>query len=124
MLLEFLPEGSPCCPLIRLFEFSPHVATRLHAVVIDLAQGRREQVLIHQLPGVVPIGGCELAFGIRAWDQAVIQTGPFAFHYRLTVATWDNVAGLIEPFMTDRNGYQWLAQGGEAALLLSVSGQW
>jgi hypothetical protein len=38
---------------------------------------------------------------------------------------WDNVAGLIEPFEHSAGGFQWLAGvPGEAALLLSASGQW
>jgi hypothetical protein len=58
-------------------------------------------------------------------NAGVVRVGPAAFECRLTAATWDNVAGLIEPFAEGSGGHQWLAGSpGEAAVLLSPSGQW
>jgi hypothetical protein len=125
MRLEYLPDGSPDCPLIRLFDFTPADAARLRAAIADLACGRAERVAIHDLPGVVPVGGCELVLLRRSWDQAVVRVGPSAFECRFTAGTWDNVAGLVEPFAAGCTGYQWVAGSpGEASLLLSDSGQW
>lgn len=125
MRLEFLTDGSPDCPLIRVFDFTSAEAVRMGKVVADLATGRAERIEVHQLPGVIPKGGCELVLCVRGWDQGVVRIGPTSFECGLTVGTWDNVAGLVEPFMTDASGYQWLArQSGGMSLLLSPSGQW
>ena len=125
MRLEYVPDGSPDCPLIRLYDFIPAEAARLGAAVAELAAERAARVAVHQLFGVAAVGGCELVFRTRGWDQAVIRVGPAAFECGFTPGTWDNVAGLIEPFAAGSGGYQWLAGvPSEAALLLSASGQW
>jgi hypothetical protein len=50
--------------------------------------------------------------------------GPANFECVLTPDTWANVAGLVEPFVADSSGYQWLWAGTDAAWLLSGDGQW
>ena len=125
MRLEFLPSGSTDCPLIRLFEFTPTEAQELREAVADLAAGRVERILVHALPGVEAVNGCELVLCRRAWDQSIAQVGPMSFECGFTVGTWENVAGLIEPFTIGGDGYQWLAGiPGEAFMLLSPSGHW
>jgi hypothetical protein len=48
----------------------------------------------------------------------VVKIGTNAFECGFTAGSWDNVAGLIEPFASGINGFQWLAHvPGEAALL-------
>lgn len=112
MRLEYLPDGSPDCPLIRLFDFASAEAASLGAVVAGLATGQVERVAVHHLPGVTSVGGCELVFRLRGWDQAIVRVGSTA-------------SGLIEPFAVGARGYQWLAGvPGEASLLLSASGYW
>jgi hypothetical protein len=123
--LEYLPDGSPDCPLIRLFAFTPAEVAALGASVAEMAAGRADQVAVHELPGVIAVGGCELVLRVRGWDQAVVRVGPVAFECGFTAGTWDNLVGLIEPFVASANGYQWFARvPGEASLLLSASGQW
>ncbi len=125
MRLEYLPDGSPDCPLIRLFDFTPAEAARLGSAVADLAAGRAERVGVHELAGVIAVGGCELVLRVRVWDQAIVRVGPAAFECGFSATTWGNVVGLIEPLAAEAVGYQWLAGvPGEASLLLSASGQW
>jgi hypothetical protein len=126
MKLEYLADGSPDCPLIRLYDFTSAEAEQLHAAIIGLAAGSAERVEIHRLPFVEAVGGCRLTLIRRAWDQAVLRrNGPAEFECGFTAGTWDNVAGLVEPFAESQGGFQWLAGvPGEAALLLSSSGQW
>jgi hypothetical protein len=63
---------------------------------------------------------------VRSWDQSVVQlSGDSQFECGYTAGTWDNVAGLVEPFTVSGAGFQWLAGApGDAALLLSASGSW
>lgn len=126
MKLEFLPGGSPDCPLVRLFDFNPAETERLVAALNCLASGAAERVAVHELPGVEALGGCRLTLVVRSWDQALVRRGgPADFECGFTRGTWDNVAGLVEPFVHGGGGFQWLAGvPGEASLLLSASGQW
>lgn len=59
----------------------------------------------------------------RHHDAAIIR-GPQGneFECGFTPDTWDNVAGLLEPFAAgNADGYQWLAQShGDAALMISA----
>jgi len=115
MKLEYLADGSPDRPLIRLYDFTAAEAG-----------GAAERVEFHRLPFVEPVGGCRLALVCGSWDQSVIRgSGRAEFECRFTAGNWDNVAGLVEPFAASAVGFQWLAGSpGESALLLSVSGQW
>jgi hypothetical protein len=125
MKLEYLADGSPDCPLLRLYDFTPAEAGQLLAVVAGLASGEDKRVEVDRLSFVEAIGGCRLALVCKSWDQAVLWVGPLAFECGFTAGTWDNVAGLVEPFAESAGGFQWLAGSpGEASMLLSASGQW
>jgi hypothetical protein len=124
--LEYLRDGSPDCPLIRLYGFTKQEANQvLHAIEL-LATGSAPFVDVHELPCVESIGDCRLRLLIRTWDQGImLKARPAAFECGFTSTTWDNVAGLVEPFAQEADGFQWLAgTPGEPALLLSVDGMW
>jgi hypothetical protein len=127
MRLEYIADGSPDCPLIRLYDFTPAEAGELHSSVSRLACEGVERIEVHALPFVEPVDGCELTLVRTSWDQAVVRVGSTVFECGFTGGTWENVAGLFEPFAEAQPGprFQWLADSpGEAALLLSTSGQW
>jgi len=125
MLLDHLPDGSQDCPLIRLYHFTQNEIKHLASQVEELAAERISRIEVHDLNYVTAIDECQLRFCLRNWDQAVLKTGPNSFQCGFTAGTWDNVVGLIEPFFTGANGFQWLAgMPGEAMLLLSPSGEW
>jgi hypothetical protein len=125
MKLDFLAAGSLDCPLLRLYEFTPGEADQLRGALKRLASGEVAEVLVHALQGVEAIGGCRLALRLGQQDQAVRRTGPASFACAFTAGTWDNIAGLVEPFAHGSSGFHWLAGvPGEAALLLSASGEW
>jgi hypothetical protein len=124
MKLEYLPDGSPDCRLIRLYDFTPAEAGQLQLAIGGLAAGVAQSVAVNELPSVMSINECRLTLVRQKWDGAVVQRGPNQFECGFTPDTWDNVAGLVEPFTNDAAGYQWLAGvPGEASLLLSVDGQ-
>jgi len=128
MKLEYLPDGSPDCPLIRLFDFTAVEADQLLAEISRLAEGNAERVELHKFPWITSVGDCRLVLCVRSWRQAVVRTGePAAFECGFPKEIWDNIAGLVEPFAQGADGFQWLAGvPGEAKLLLSSSptGQW
>ena len=125
MKLEYLSDGSPECPLLRLYDFTKQDAEALRLAVLELASETAERIEIHRLPFVRPVGACRLALILQSWDQAIVRVGPLAFECGLTGATWEDVQGLIEPFAETVHGFQWLTGiPGELPLLLSASGNW
>jgi quinol monooxygenase YgiN len=55
MKIEFLPSGSPDCPLIRLYGFDRTEATRLREIVNRLASGSQQAISLHEEIGVEPL---------------------------------------------------------------------
>lgn len=123
MRLEYLASGAPDCPLVRLYDFKPSEAAALLAAVNMLASAAAWRVEVDRLPFVKAAGGCRLVFARQDRDRAIVA-GPIQneFECGFTAATWDNVAGLLEPFAQGAGGVEWLAAApGDAALLISAS---
>src|SRR5207237_5500607 len=121
-----LPVNASDTPLVRLYDFKVHEASELLAAVNSLAHGSKELIAVHDLPWITPLGGCRLTFHVRSWNQGLVRVAnPAEFECGLSLGTWDNVAGFVEPFAVGSGGFQWLWGGPEtAALLLSVDGDW
>jgi hypothetical protein len=125
MKLEFLKNGSPDCPLIRVYEFDAKEADNLRRITLQLAGAREQTVLFHEQPGVIPIDGCQLMLHIGEKDRGVSELGSNKFKWILSKAGWFQVVGLIRPFTrTDSSGFQWLSDGGQIRVLLSHDGRW
>jgi hypothetical protein len=125
MKLEFLPDGSDDCPLVRLYDFDRTDVARLFDGLTALASRERDDIAVHDLPGVEAVSGCRLLLRNGATNRGVVRLpGPASFTCILTRESWDNVAGLAEPFMRETRGYQWLIASGDAKWLLSTDGQW
>ena len=127
MKLDFLPDGSADCPLVRIWGFMPTEARRLHEAATRLAGGQTEPVEVHSLTGVEPIDGCQLTLRVGREDRGVYALiGVNSFECLLRRPIWEHVANLIRPFCEEaKPGYfQWLDESGDISLLLSVDGQW
>ena len=125
--LQFLPDGSPDCPLIRLSGADSSTFAHLHDVIAQLSLGTIREVSIDRVPGIISIDACRVS-GIPAkWDQGVIPTdNANEFEWRLTANTWDNVAGLLEPFCVgeSKDGFQWIGSAGDIRVLVTRDGKW
>jgi hypothetical protein len=122
--LEFLPDGSDDCPLIRVYGFRPDEAAGLVEALYALASGGRAAVAIHELPGVEAVAGCRLVLRAGPGDRGMVQlAGAADFECVLSPDGWGNVAGLAEPFTEGGGGSQWLVTSGDASWLISRSGQ-
>ena len=126
MKIEFLPDGSPDCPLVRLYDFNGDEVRALHMVFVALSTGTSEEVALEALPGVEPVSGCQVHLKLDSWNRGGrIVKGSAAIEWHLTRERWDNVAGLTKPFCDQPvNGYQWLDETGPVSLLLSADGSW
>ena len=127
MKLDFLAEGSDDCPLVRLWDFTPSEAVRLHEELTALALGQVRQVALHELPFMMPLGECRFTLLASTRDEGVVLAHlPADCECRFTAESWDNVAGLVEPFTRDACGFQWLSftGGGDVKWLISAEGRW
>ncbi|MGD9644920.1 MAG: hypothetical protein AB7U73_04355 [Pirellulales bacterium] len=125
MKLDCITDDSCSRRVIRLYGFDASQAAELHSAVLSLAEGVNTRVELHELPWVFAARQCRLNLVIGSWDAGVLQLGDGSYQCQLTPGTWDNVAGLIEPFAGGATGFQWLVDvPGEAAILLSANGQW
>ena len=125
MKLEYLHDGSPHCPLIRLYDFTRSEAAMLVKAIHSLTTGDNETVAISELPGVIALAGLSLKF--KNGNQGHGTSGTFPnFTYELTKDRWMAVESLVEPFsLNDMQAcYQWLEDQGEISLLLSPKGLW
>jgi hypothetical protein len=126
MKLQFLADGSPDCPLIRLYDFQPTDAQRLKELFDCLATGSRTSVSLHEEPGIEPVARCRLSLQVGKRNSGIIQEGPLSFELILTAAGWSDVAFLTEPFceFAQPNTHQWLNEDGRISFLLSPDGRW
>jgi hypothetical protein len=125
MKLEFLSAGSEDCPLVRLYDFSVDEIGSLFAQLSSLADGEETSIAIHEAPGIEIVGDCHLFLCSGPKDVGLVTLSkPAHFECIFTLATWDNIAALTEPFVQGCRGYQWLATSGDANLLLSTDGLW
>jgi hypothetical protein len=125
--LDFIPTGSDDCPLLRISGSDKPACKALHDSVVQLAERATERVAIEQLPGVVSVGGCRLSVLAGSWDQGVLRCGDGpSFEWVLTPDTWDNIAGLLEPFCGDEQSgnHQWLQSAGDIRVVITKSGDW
>ena len=127
MKLEYIADGSPYCPLIRLYEFTDIETSGLRTKVAELAQGSSISIALHDLNFVTPIGGCELILIVADDDQGILASDSDSlFMCMLSQETWEQIAGLIESFSKSGglSGYQWLDETSDISLLLSPDGSW
>lgn len=127
MKLEYIADGSPYCPLIRLYEFTDIETSGLRTKVAELAQGSSISIALHDLDFVTPIGGCELILIVADDDQGILASDSDSlFMCMLSQETWEQIAGLIESFCKSGglSGYQWLDETSDISLLLSPDGSW
>jgi hypothetical protein len=84
MKVEFLNDGVPDCPLIRLYSFTQNEVVNLQHALNKLANEKLDQFAMHKQTGSESIDHCELNLltGIR--NQGVQKTGTRTFDCILT----------------------------------------
>jgi hypothetical protein len=128
MRLEFLPDGSPDCPILRIFDFDSVGADFLRRHVISLADGDLTVIFVHEFTIVEAIDGCRLVLKASDADLGVVKISvDNEFECLLTEATWTQVAALMEPFcvpVDHRGTFQWLDETSDISFLFSPDGMW
>ena len=99
MKLEYLPDGSIDCPLLRLYEFETTEVSELRTKVAELAHGSSISVALHDLNFITPISDCQLVLIVGDSDQGILSSDSDSlFMCMLSQETWEQIAGLIESF--------------------------
>lgn len=130
LTLEYIPDGSELCPLIRLFGFEAADVVALRELCLSLAEGRVTAVSLEGQSWVRAVGGCRLVLragdrnrGIRASKQGGDE-GARVFEMEYAREGWLEVADKLAPFASGLAGFQWLTNEGDVRLLVSRSGEW
>ena len=125
MKLEYLSDGSPDCPLIRLYDFDQSEVRQLRQLVQSLVTGECQDIALHDETWVEPVASCCLNFRLGTRNQGVRQVQPLRFECVLNPDGWSNLEGLLEPFSeSNTGGFQWLIHDGRIDLLISRDGLW
>ena len=120
--LEYLPDGSDACPLVRLYDFDTDGVCCLRDTFRSLAEGTLHVNLQDVIP-VESVDGCTIRF-TRAKSSGVVQVGHREFEVLLSPEGWRQAADLTEAFCEGGFGFQWLTDYGKIQLLLSKTGEW
>jgi len=123
MKIDYIPDGAPDCPLIRLSETTEDDIRNLLTIWGKLTA--KEEVAI-DLADVSSITSNDIHLFCKSGnrDIGLRQITSNSFDCVLRCETWLQVCGLSEPFLDDRTGFQWLDQTGRISLLLSPMGEW
>ena len=126
MKIEYLADGFPDCPLIRLYNFAPSEAAQLRAAFASLADGADAHLELTDLPFIVPVADCALNLRVNDRDRGIVRVGPSAFELVLTNEAWREITEKVDPFTEPLVGecYQWLNEDSGISLLLSPTGTW
>jgi hypothetical protein len=125
MKLEYLADGSPETPLIRLYALGSQQAMRLQAVFSELATIPGHVIKLHELTYVEPVDSCRFTLAATDRDQGIVmRDAPASFRCSLTADTWLDLAERTLPLAREGAcGFQWLHHS-TISWLLSVDGQW
>lgn len=125
MKLEFLSEGSPDCPLIRLYSFTRSEVLHLKYIADQLSTGKLQEIALHNEPGIESVDDCRVSLRLDKCDTGITQAAPRRFVCTLSDEGWLDVSTFLKPFCeTDTTGFQWLVDEGPISLLISVKGTW
>ncbi|MBI1345878.1 hypothetical protein GC163_06275 [bacterium] len=122
MKLDFIAD----CAILRLSEFSPDEVRRFRDELNNLMAGDIPILAVHELPFLNAVSDCELILACDRQETGLKHTGPSQFTCRWSSATWDNIIGLLDPFVEGSLGFQWLNGPRDTGLswLISKDGTW
>jgi hypothetical protein len=128
MKLQYLHDGSPDCPIIRLFDFSLEEICKIYRFFDNLANESDEQIELSDQPWIERVNNCSLSLHLSEEGKGIIQmNNTLSFACVLTQKGWINVKELTQPFCEHEprdNTFQWLDETSNISLLLSYSGRW
>ena len=125
MKLEYVPNGSEDCPLIRLFDFDEEECEQLRLLLSQLAAGKLNQAALHEAEFIEPVDSCKITLLLADHDHGIVETAHRTFACRRSDEALLEMVDKAEPLCgPESDGYQWLIDDSDIRLLLSRSGHW
>ena len=91
----------------------------------SLSTGLQNGVALHKEMRLEQVSDCRLYLRRAKFDEGLRKTGAGIFECVLTEHSWDNMAGLMEPFCEPgSSSFQWLRGSPGIRLLISHDGKW
>jgi hypothetical protein len=127
--MEYLDDlaARPQIRVLLLYDLGTAEVEVLRDAVDRLSRGRPgDEVRVDALPGVVAVGGCSLVAAVGGADLGVEPDGAdLDFRCELSVAAWERVSGLLEPFLAaGSRGFQYLSEEGSVEWIISHDRGW
>jgi hypothetical protein len=128
MRVEFLEEGAPDCPLIRIYGTNRKDFASFRRLIPDTTVAIGAGTSTAEMSDWIAVGNCTLELEVARQDFGVRRSSdPWRFYWMLTPQGWSTVAELVEPFLKDTTAgrNQWLDVGSISVLLsFSQEGSW
>jgi hypothetical protein len=126
MKLELLTDGTPECPLVRLFEYQLKEVNLLRDICNKLVDGHLSEIALNEEPWVKPIAGCRFIWRVSPRDVGVRLPPPgepLVLEY--SDEAWREVEEKLSRFAdVHSSGFNWLTMEGDVQVLFSVDGKW
>ena len=132
LFIDFLNDGAPECPMLRIYGTDVVALSSLHQHFEALGNGTRSRVEVHELDRISCQVGLHLCCMASDANSGVVKAGS-TLHFTLSLGRpeWTAVCELIHPLIKvgGQGGFQWVvAPGarGSIAVLLSATegGEW
>jgi hypothetical protein len=127
MQIEFCPKaGWDGEDLIRVFGGTREEFAAFCAVLHELADGEGPPLELEAIPGFEGVGGIRVVFQVGARSRGLRRVREDAFDCELDREGWRTAAERAEGVAEnlDVSSFNWLIDGSEVSLLLSVKGAW
>lgn len=123
--LEYLPDGSDDCPLVRLYAFESPDVVALQGLCFALADRRVIEVNFEKQPWVQSIGETRLTLRVGDANRGIRATTSCEAHVlEYTREGWLDITDKLTPFICGATGFQWLNSEGDVNVLISADGLW
>ena len=129
MFLEYFSADVHHGPVVLLGNVSPSDAAILTTALRALASGAANKLVLEDLPGM-QCGSRLVSFVAHGvdWDGGCRASPGTNGHFQCALKrlTWDQVAGLLEPFETPHgsHAHQYLSEEGPVAWIVSNDSTW
>jgi hypothetical protein len=120
MRIEYVADGSPDAPLLRIFDFTASELARLVQTFDTLANQSGASARASESSAAALV---TLTSGSR--DRGVIRKNNDTWEWSLTPESWADVrdrARQVDALTHEQ--FQWLSEIGQISVLLSLSGRW
>ena len=126
MKLEFFKDGLDGGPMILLYGGGPDEVALLRTDIRTLSGAIGRQLVLSDLPFVLPVDKCRLRATSAEKDLGVVASAPADFEWTLGLESWLQVDEQLEPFCEQKSGvfFQYLNPGSGPEIIYSTAREW